>query len=64
MDSGATKHMASHRVAFNTYKANSPHNVCLGDDSVAQAIRMGPLLLELKQKAKQIELATRMYFTC
>ena len=39
------------RTTFNTYEVISPCNVRLDDDSVAKAIRMGPLLLELKQEA-------------
>lgn len=37
---GATKHMTSHRVAFDIYEVISPYNVRLGDDSVAQEIGM------------------------
>ena len=33
MDSGATKHMSSHKMAFDIYEVISPRNVCFGDDN-------------------------------
>ena len=36
----------------------------LGDDSVVEAIGIGPILLELKQKAKYIKFTSLMCFTC
>ena len=41
MDSEATKHMTLHMMIFDTYEVISPCNMCLGDDSMAEAIGMG-----------------------
>ena len=50
MDSGATKHMSLHTMAFDTYKVIFPRNVHLDDISVAKAMEWGPLLSELKRE--------------
>ena len=50
IDLEATKHTTSHRVAFDTYKVNSPCNVRLGDDSVAKAIRIGSIVVGVKTR--------------
>lgn len=42
-DSRAMKHMASHRVALDTYEVVCPCNVRLGDDSVSEVIRIGSI---------------------
>jgi transposase InsO family protein len=47
MDSGATKHMTPHRVAFNTYEVISPRNVHLGDDSVVDAVGVGSIVVDV-----------------
>ena len=47
MDSGATKHMTPHRVAFHTYEVISPRNVHLGDDSIVDAIGVGSIIVEV-----------------
>ena len=45
MNSGATKHMTLHRTTFKTYEVISPRNVHFGDDSVAEAIGMEPIVV-------------------
>ncbi len=52
MDSGATKHMTSHRAAFDTYEVIAPRNVHLGDDSVVEAIGMGSIVVEVVTRGK------------
>lgn len=46
MDSGATKHMTSHRPALDMYEIIAPHNVHLSDNSVVEAIEMGSIVVE------------------
>ena len=45
MDSGARKHITLYRAVFDTYEVISPCNICLGDDSVAKAIKMGSIMV-------------------
>jgi len=52
MDSGATKHMTSHRAAFDTYEVIAPRNVHLGDDSVVEAVGMGSIVVEVITRGK------------
>ncbi|OAE20919.1 hypothetical protein AXG93_3256s1660 [Marchantia polymorpha subsp. ruderalis] len=47
MDSGATKHMTSHRLAFHTYEVLTSQNVHLGDDSILEAIGIGSIVVEV-----------------
>src|SRR5579875_408018 len=48
MDSGATKHMTSHRAAFQTYEVISPPlHVHLGDDSIVHAVGIGTIVEEV-----------------
>lgn len=62
MNLGAIKYMTSHRAVFDTHEVISPRNVRLDDDSMAESIGMGPIVLELKREAKQLEFALRMCF--
>ena len=52
MDSGATKHMTSHRTAFDTYEVISPRNVRLSDGSAAEAIGMGSIVVGVEMRGK------------
>ena len=52
MDSGATKHMTSHKTAFDTYEVISPRNVRLSDGSVAEAIGMGSIVVGVEARGK------------
>ncbi len=52
MDSGATKHMTPHRVAFDMYEVIPTHNVHMGDDSIVEAIGMGSILVEVMVKGR------------
>ena len=53
LDSGATKHMTPHRMAFHTYEVISPRNVHLGDDSVVNAIGIGSILVEVLVRGRE-----------
>ena len=53
MDTGATNHMTSHKAAFDTYEVISPRNVCLGNDSMAEAIGMGFIAVGVETKGKK-----------
>ena len=64
MDLGATKHMTSQKTAFDTYEVISLHNVCLGDDSMAEVIGMGFIVVGVESKEKNLQFASRMSFTC
>ena len=46
MKLGASKHMTSHRAAFNTYEVIIPRNVHLDDNNVVGAIRMESIIME------------------
>lgn len=50
MDLGATKHMTLNRAAFITCEAIPPCNVHLGDDSVAEAIRMRTIIVGIEKR--------------
>ena len=52
MDLEATKHMTLHRMVFNTYEVICPHNVSLGDDSMAKDTRMGSIVVGVEMKGK------------
>ncbi len=52
MDSGATKHMTPHKVAFNIYEVIPTRNVHMGDDSIVEAIGMGSILVEVLVKGQ------------
>ena len=52
MDSGATKHMTSHRTAFDTYEVICPRDVRLSDGSVAKAIGMGSIVVGVETRGK------------
>jgi hypothetical protein len=50
MDSGARKHIILHRVVFDTYEVISPYNIRLGDDSMAEVIGMGSIVVGVETK--------------
>jgi hypothetical protein len=52
MDSGATKHMTSHRLAFDTYEVLTSRSVHLGDDSILEAIGIGSIVMEVMVRGK------------
>lgn len=52
LDSGATKHMTSNGVAFDTYEVIAPSNVYLNNDNIVQAIGMGSIVNEVLVKGK------------
>jgi hypothetical protein len=52
MDSGATKHMTSHCLAFDTYKVLTLRSVHLGDDSILEAIGIGSIVVEVMVRGK------------
>ena len=52
MDSRASMYMTLHRTAFDTYEAISPRNVRLDDDSVAEAIGMGSIIVGVEMRGK------------
>ena len=52
MDSGATKHMTPHKVAFDMYEVIPTRNVHMGDDSIVEAIGMGSILVEVMVKGR------------
>jgi hypothetical protein len=47
MDSGTTKHMTPHKVAFDMYEVIPTRNVHMSDDSIVEAIGMGSILVEV-----------------
>lgn len=57
MDLGATKHMTSYKIAFDTYKVISPRNIRLGDDRGFEAIMMGSINMGVERRCKM----TRIY---
>ena len=46
------KHMTLQRMTFDTYVVISPQNVQLGDNSMAEAIRMKSIVVGLETKDK------------
>jgi hypothetical protein len=52
MDSGATKHMTPHKVAFDMYEVIPTRNVHMGDDNIVEAIGMGSILVEVMMKGQ------------
>ena len=56
MDSGATKHMTSHRATFDTYEVVASQNVHLGNDSIVEAIGMGSIVVEVIIKGKTMSI--------
>jgi hypothetical protein len=53
MNSRATKHMTLHEAAFNTYEVIFPRNMHVGDDSMAEAIGMGSIVVGIEKKRKK-----------
>ena len=45
-------YMTLHRTAFDTYEAISPCNVRLDDDSMAEAIGMGSIIVGVEMRGK------------
>ena len=52
MDSGATKHMTSHRLAFDIYEVLTSRSVHLGDYSILEAIGIGSIVVEVMVRDK------------
>jgi transposase InsO family protein len=52
MDFGATKHMTSYRLAFDTYEVFTSQSVHLGDDSILEAIGIGSIVAEVMVRDK------------
>jgi hypothetical protein len=52
MDSGAKKHMTSHRLTFDTYEVFTSQSVHLGDDSILEAIGIGSIVVEVMVRGK------------
>jgi hypothetical protein len=52
MDSGATKHMTSHRLAFDTYEVLNSRSVHLGNDSILEAIDIRSNVMEVMVRGK------------
>lgn len=50
----ATKHVNFHRMAFDTFKVIDLCYIYLDDDSVVEAIIMGPFVLKIVLKYKTI----------
>ena len=48
----ATKHMTLYRPAFDTYEVSSIRNVRLDDDNMAEAIKMGSIIIGVEAKGK------------
>ena len=49
------KYMTSHRMTFDIYEVNAPHNVYLGDDSVVEAIGIVFIIVEVLVREKNQE---------
>lgn len=47
---GASKHMSLYRTTFSTYEVIAPRIVDLDDNSVAKAIRIGSIVIDLIAK--------------
>lgn len=60
MDSGATKHMTSCKVAFDKYEIIAPSNVHFGDDSIVEATEMGFIIVEVMVKDKSRKFVSKM----
>ena len=52
MNSGATKHMTSYKVTFDTYKVISSCNVHLSGERVVEVIRMESTIMRIETKGK------------
>ena len=50
MDSGATKHTASHRTGFDIYQLITLHNVYLDDKSIMKAFKSSSIIIEVMVK--------------
>jgi hypothetical protein len=65
MDSGATKHMTSHRLASDTYEVLTSRSVHLGNDSILEAIGIGSIVVEvmIRGKINKIRINKCLYIT-
>ena len=63
MDSGASKHLTSHRAVFNTYEVITTQNVHLDDNNVVQAIGMGFTVVKQSWNVKSTKFVPKMCLT-
>ena len=64
VDSGASKHISSHKAVFDMYKVITPHNVHLDDNNIVQAIEMESIVVEALLKGKINQIRIKMYPNC
>ena len=64
VDSGASKHISSHKAVFDMYEVITPHNVHLDDNNIVQAIEMESIVVEALLKGKINQIRIKMYPNC